>query len=335
MTTKRYDIPSEYLQGGHGLLSGVGDSPSLEEFIQTLLDSVGGEYTCASGVAVGDIVYVSAADTVALADANDTGKVPAIGVVVYKKTSSATTCKVAFIGEVDCLTGLTAGATYYLSNTAGAKTTTAPTPNAQPIGVAKNETTLVLLPAGAGLAAIYTHLTSTYGFIPLDVGDFVLKTGAPLAVFADGASAVPGLAYVDSKSLAIRWNNNATLSAIAAKVRCPPDLDITADGSIVLQASKVGATVGDAVTFGVELFNQVVGALHDADTDFGGTTSAMTGNATSKTVQSVSRAITAADWAAFPASMTIAIKPTDGTLGTDDLCLHGGYITYKKKLLTS
>lgn len=330
---KRYDIPSDFLQGGRGLAPEAGDTPNLKEFLQTLLDSVAGTFTCAADIAVGDAVYISAASTVALADANDSGKRPALGIVVYKKTSTATSCKVAFIGEVT-LSGLTAGATYYLSNTAGQLTATAPTPNAQPVGVAKSTTTLVLLPTGAGLVELYAHLTSAYGFIPLDVGDFTLKTGAAIAVFADGASAVPGFAFVDSKALVIRWNNNATLNAVATKKRTPPDCDITSDQTMVLHASKIGATVGDAVTFGVEAFNQVVAALHDADTDFGGTTGAMTGNATSKTIQSVSLTLAAANLAAFPASTTYTIKPTDGTLGTDDLCLHGGHIVYKKKLVS-
>lgn len=335
MTSKRYEIPSEFLRGGRGLQADSGDEPSLKTFLQTIFDSFAGEYTCASGVAVGDIVYVPDTNTVALADANDSAKIPAIGVVVYKKTTGATKCKVAFIGEVDCFTSLTAGSTYYLSNTAGAMVDSPPTPNAQPLGVAKNETTLVLLPAGAGLAAIYTHLTSTYGFIPLEVGDFTLKTGAPLAAFADGASAVPGLSFTDSKSLAIRWNNNATLNAVACKKYMRPGLDITADASVVLHVSKTGATAGDATTMVVEAWNQVVGALHDADTDFGGTSGAITGNATAKTIQSVSVTLTAANLAAYPASMTLTVAPTGGTLGTDDLLLHGGFILYKKKLLTS
>ncbi len=114
-----------------------------------------------------------------------------------------------------------------------------------------------------------------------------------------------------------------------------PDLDITANGTVTIYASKVGATVGDAVTFDVGLYNQVVGALHDADTNFGGTSGAMTGNATSKTVQAVTLTITAANWAASPAGVTLTLKPTDTTLGTDDLCLERVRITYKKKILTS
>ena len=182
---------------------------------------------------------------------------------------------------------------------------------------------------------LYQNALSAQGFIDLMPCDFALLTGAPLAIFANGASAVPGLAIVDSKVQAIRWNDNATNDGIISSFGVPPDLDITANGTVTIYASKVGATVGDAVTFAVGLYNQVVGALHDADTNFGGTSGAMTGNATSKTVQAVTLTITAADWAASPAGVTLTLKPTDTTLGTDDLCLERVRITYKKKILTS
>lgn len=187
----------------------------------------------------------------------------------------------------------------------------------------------------AALAELYQNAKSIQGTIVLMPQDFILLTGAPLAVFSNGASAVPGTAIVDSKASAIRWNNNATLDGVLASFLMPADCDITANATLTIRASKVGATVGDAVTFDVALYNQVVGALHDADSNFGGTTGAMTGNATSKTIQAVTLSITAANLAAYPASVTISIKPTDGTLGTDDLVFLSAVITYKKKLLTS
>lgn len=186
--------------------------------------------------------------------------------------------------------------------------------------------------AESALATIGASLTATNGIIQLrPLGDFYLLTGAPLAVFADGASAVPGSAIVDSKAAAIRWNNNATLDGILASFLMPPDADITANMTLHVRASKTGATVGDAVTFDIELFNQVVGALHDADADFGGTTSAMVGDAAAKTVQDVTLTVALANLAAYPTTVTMTLKPTDGTLGTDDLCLLAAYVVYKKK----
>lgn len=182
------------------------------------------------------------------------------------------------------------------------------------------------------LQEIYASLTATDGIIVLDPLSFYLATGAPLAVFSNGASAVPGSALVDSEAAGVRWNNNATFNGIMRSFLMPPDVDITGNATIYLHASKTGATVGDAVTFDVALFNQPVGALHDADTDFGGTTSAMTGNAIAKTVASVTLTLALANLAAFPASTTITVKPTDGTLGTDDLLLMAAFIVYRKKL---
>lgn len=59
--------------------------------------------------------------------------------------TAAATGNVRIFGEVTGLAGLTAGATYYLSGTAGGVTTTAPT-NARVIGSAKGTTTLLLTP---------------------------------------------------------------------------------------------------------------------------------------------------------------------------------------------
>lgn len=175
-------------------------------------------------------------------------------------------------------------------------------------------------------------LESATGHIDLDPSKFYLLTGAPLAVFANGASAVPGSAIVDSKAFGIRWNNNATLDGVMTSFRMPEDCDITADMVVHLYASKTGATLADAVTFAVGAYNQVVGALHDADSNFGGTSSAMTGDAAAKTIQDETVTLAAANLAASPASVTLTVKPTDGTLGTDDLVLHGVRIFYTKKL---
>jgi len=109
-----------------------------------------GTYTCLSGDAVGDWVYISAASAVAKADADDAAKLPVIGVIVSKPTT--TSCVVQTTGQVT-LSGLTAGAIYYLSGTAGAITATPVTDNAVPVGVAKSTTVLVLLNSAFGAGA--------------------------------------------------------------------------------------------------------------------------------------------------------------------------------------
>lgn len=172
------------------------------------------------------------------------------------------------------------------------------------------------------------------GTIEVPIGSFVLaSTGGPLAVFADSANnpSVPGIQVTDSEARTIRWNNAATTTGVMATVPMPRDLDTTAGATLYIHCSKVGATVGDACTFAVGAFNQVVGALHDADADFGGNTGAITGDAATKTIQRVSRALAAGDLAAYPASTTFTIDINDGLLGTDDLVLHRVYIAYTKK----
>lgn len=188
--------------------------------------------------------------------------------------------------------------------------------------------------AQTAFAEIVASETATKGVIRLGPTDFALLTGAPLALFVDGASAVPGLAMVESECFAIRWNNNGTLDGVVGSYDVPPDADITADFTVHVRCAKIGATVGDAVTFAVGAYNQVVGATYIADSNYGGNTGAMTGDAATKTIQNVTRTLALADLAAYPASVTLTLKPTDGTLGTDDLLVLEVFVLYKKKLVS-
>lgn len=192
--------------------------------------------------------------------------------------------------------------------------------------------------AALTVGQISTTLTTSQGLIELRPSDFYLATGAPLAVFANGASAVPGMEFTGSKGMAIRWNNHAAPNAVLGSFRMPPDADTTANMIMHVRAAKTGATLADATTFLVAAYNQVDGALYDADSDFGGTSGAMTGDATAKTIQNVTLTLALANLAnptTAPASVTVTLKPTDGTLGTDDVCVFGVDVYYTKKLLAS
>jgi len=158
---------------------------------------------------------------------------------------------------------------------------------------------------------------------------FILATGAPMAVFSNGASAVPGTEFNNSKGYGIRWNNNATLDAIITGFVVPNDADVATAMTIYVRAAKTGATAGDLPTFAIEAYNQVTGALCDADANYGRTTSAMT-NAATKTLQVVSATLGASDLPAVGSGVTIKLKPTDGTLGTDDLTVFNVWIEYTK-----
>jgi hypothetical protein len=77
--------------------------------------------------ALGNIVYISAANTAKLAKANASGTKDAMAIATVAITPAATGAY-QLAGVITGLTGLTAGAVYYLSaTTAGAMTTTAPT----------------------------------------------------------------------------------------------------------------------------------------------------------------------------------------------------------------
>lgn len=184
------------------------------------------------------------------------------------------------------------------------------------------------------LQEIYQDLESTKGVIPLNVTGGFLVAGTPLAAFADAEGATPGIDVTNTKGTGARWNDHATPTAIwLPAVFVPADFDASHAPVLKVLAAKTGATIGDATTFLVVCQQQVVGALLDGSADLGGTTGAMTGNATSKTVQQVS--LTLAVAAASPSTLSMSIKPANGTLGTDDVTVFAAWIEYTRKLRTS
>jgi len=178
-------------------------------------------------------------------------------------------------------------------------------------------------------------------FKALDIRSFHLAAGTPLAAFASGDVVTPGLALDDSEAAGVRWNNHATPGAIWGSLTLPADRVPDTDVIVHVVASKTGATVGDATSFTLGVFFHPVGALRDADATAGGATSAMTGNATSKTVQKVTRTIAAAD---IPdptavtdpcAVLSLSLKPTDATLGVDDVTVHAVFLEYTRQDLAA
>ena len=167
--------------------------------------------------------------------------------------------------------------------------------------------------------------------IELPLGSFTLLDGTPLAKFADGASATPGLDNTDSENLTIRWNNHATPTAVARQVGLPADLDVNYDMFFKAVVFKVGATIGDATVLTLGYLNVALGGLENADSDAGGDTGAVTGDLTSKTTQLLSRTIAHADIATPPANAFISVKPKAGLLGTDDFCISRMYIAYTRR----
>jgi len=186
----------------------------------------------------------------------------------------------------------------------------------------------------AALQEIYQHIASAQAIINLPLGAWTEQDGTALADFADGDSTTPGWSAGD-EGFGIRWNNHANPDPISTSVPYPPDLDASADVVLHVLAAKVGATVGDAVTWLVEAFENIDAALYDADTDFGGTSSAMTGDAATKTCQEETLTLAAANITGSPGVLTLTLQPTDGTLGTDDVIVLGVWLEYTRKILTS
>jgi hypothetical protein len=155
---------------------------------------------------------------------------------------------------------------------------------------------------------------------------FVDADGDPLAKFS--AAPAPGFALLNSEAFGLKWGANATHSVAMSSILLPRS--ISGDGGTLtmnILASKSGATVGDATTFTVTAFENATGALHDAGSNIGGVSSAMTGNATAKTVQHETLDITLPG-TAERTSLTFTIQPTNGTLGTDDVIVESVFFTY-------
>lgn len=186
----------------------------------------------------------------------------------------------------------------------------------------------------SALQEIYQHIISAQAFLNLPMGGWTEQDGTALADFADGDSTTPGWSAGD-EGFGIRWNNHANPDPISTSVPIPPDLDAAEDVVVHVAAAKVGATAGDATAFTIEAFFNTVGAAYDADADAGGDTSAMTGDATTKTVQEETLTLAAADVAAAPGVLTLTLQPKDGTLGTDDVIVLGVWLEYTRKLLTA
>jgi hypothetical protein len=184
----------------------------------------------------------------------------------------------------------------------------------------------------AALAEIMQGIKTTQYF--LQPAAITLETGAPTVVFANGAA--DGFTQLTNKEVALRWNNGANPTKMAARFVIPPDLDPTADmvvhflGAIV----KAGANEVDSPTITCEAYFAAAGAAMLADANCGGTSGEFLTAATD-TYQEKTLAIALADLPAVPSVLTLIFNPTDGQLGTDDFVLAGLWIEAKRQCLTS
>lgn len=183
-------------------------------------------------------------------------------------------------------------------------------------------------------AVLGSKIASTPAFLPLPIYAFSEDDGTAIAAFSAGAYTVPGWSAT-AEGGGIRWNNHANPDPVRTTIPYPPDLDATANVVVHFLAYKTGATSGDAVTWTCTAFENIDGALFDADADLGGASSAMTGAAATKTVQEETLTLALANVTGSPGCITFSIQPTDGTLGTDDVTLLAVWLEYTRKILAS
>lgn len=110
-----------------------------------LTPSIGVGFACLLGTAVGDLMYISAADTVLAADAVAGNSARGMVISVY---GGGLVCDLLYVGEVvNAAWGLAAGSTYYLDLVGGFGLTPPVAPVVvQEIGFARNATTMIFRP---------------------------------------------------------------------------------------------------------------------------------------------------------------------------------------------
>jgi hypothetical protein len=219
------------------------------------------------------------------------------------------------MGRLTGISGLTAGLTYYVSATAGAITSTAPS-NTRRVGVADTTSSLVVA------AEIVEPLV---GFYPIDLSVWREISGGDIPVTASDAgilssNSTPAFIRINGatdKGLRINWVGGNS-DEITACWNYPPDLDNANPIVFEFVAASAGATNSPAV--GVAFFVGV------GDTNAGGNSAAVTG--TTPTKYSVT--IAAADVGAYPNFASISLTPA--AHATDALRIYSTAIRYVKKL---
>lgn len=182
------------------------------------------------------------------------------------------------------------------------------------------------------LQELAKHNQTAQAIVDLPIGSAVEKDGTALAVWGDGANSQAGW-NTEAEAGGVRWDPNANPDPIKVSIPIPPDLDASEDVILHISGAKFGATSGDTVNWTVEAFNNVVGALWDADASFGGECGDLTN--TTKLVQESTLTLAAANVVGSPAVLTVTIQPKDGKLGTDDAMIFGMWLEYTRKTLTS
>jgi hypothetical protein len=212
----------------------------------------GSPFTCPAPVAVGNAVYLSAANAVDLADGTNGSKMPAIGIVVSKPTT--TSCIVQHAGECDSVSGLTPGSTYYAGVGGALVSSTVGLTVVQAIGKARDTGLLVMYPTtestggsgGGGWSATFTT--------PVDSQfSWVNQGGATTTQTASGITC-----FAPTQGLADNWRLRVkaapatpyTITAYFLSNQLPSQADAliwrdSGTGKIILNLGQGGDTGGN------------------------------------------------------------------------------------------
>ena len=129
-------------------ITSVADDPSpvLSNYLGTNGFGFSEQYTATAGnnFVAGEVGYYIAAGTITKADASAEATANGLLVMATETINGGNSGRFVQLGQIKGLSGLTGGAVYYLSTTAGAITTTAPTGSGEivrPVGRAKDANT--------------------------------------------------------------------------------------------------------------------------------------------------------------------------------------------------
>ncbi len=164
--------------------------------------------------------------------------------------------------------------------------------------------------------------------LPVDLKGAILAAGTPMVPYVAATSV--GSYLNNSRSSVIRWPAGVQ-TAVWTSVDLPLDVDTSYPITVRALVSKSGATATDVPALAIGVYAQLVGALHDASANLGGTTPALTSLQAAlpaKTITQLSLPIYLPPTP--PARLSISINPT-GTDVTDDVVLDGVWIEFMRK----
>jgi len=184
---------------------------------------------------------------------------------------------------------------------------------------------------------VRSDLLSAQAFIPLDI--CALREIATNEI--QNLAAHGGIMAVDStpllkrvnaatdKALRIEWAASDSNEAQFPPVPWPPDLDPAANVIIHLLLARNTGT--DDCTIDVQAFeNTVTGSAYAADTEMGGSTTAL---ASTNTIEEKTVTLSASNIVGHPGFLNLSLVPAAHT--TDKLWLYAAWIEYTRSLRTS